>query len=191
MADIDYEVYYLYVRPDVLFQYAFIPTYKTSIMMNSLFRNIPENTCLDKIEESDDEEDFENIQETKYVDLERKLLMECKFDPKFRRWIPLRPIYENQRVLSAYVPTVEEFVYNTTNTRNHASNNNRRYNHHNNKSSTTVYNNVQQQLSKPTRYVSQQTYRWNETEKYPKKTTNWQPNQNQWKDKKEYRQKNY
>jgi len=119
--------------------------------------------------------------------------MECHFDPKFRRWIPLRPIYENQRELSAYVPTVEEFVYNTTNTRNHASNNNHhhRYNHHNNKSSTTIYNNVQRQLSKPTRYVSQQIDRRKENEKYPKKTTNWQTNQKQWKDKKEYQQKNY
>jgi hypothetical protein len=156
--------------------------------MNSLFRNIPENTCLDKVEESDDEDDFENIQETKYVDLDRKILMECKFDPKFRRWIPLRPIYENQRELSAYVPTVEEFVY-TTNTRNHASNNN--HHRYNNKSSTIVYNNVQRQLSKPTRYVSQQTDRRKENEKYPKKATNWQTNQTQWKDKKEYRQKNY
>jgi hypothetical protein len=191
MADIDYDVYYLYIRPDVLFQYAFIPTYKTSILMNSLFRNIPENACLDKIEESEDEEDFENIQETKYVDLEKKLLMECHFDPKFRRWIPLRPIYENQQELSEYVPTVEEFVY-TTNTRNHASNNHHhRYNHHHNKSSTIVYNNVQRQFSKPTRYVSQQTDRRKENEKYPKKATNWQTNQKQWKDKKEYQQKNY
>ena len=35
--------------------------------MNNIFRNIKENTNLDALEESDDEEEFENISLDKYV----------------------------------------------------------------------------------------------------------------------------
>ena len=35
--------------------------------MNSLFRNIKENKNIDYIEESEDESDFENTSEDKYV----------------------------------------------------------------------------------------------------------------------------
>ena len=35
---------------------------KQVLMMNSLFRTIKENNNLDLLEESDDEEEFENIQ---------------------------------------------------------------------------------------------------------------------------------
>ena len=60
--------------------------------MNRLFRNIRENENLDAIEESDDEDDFQNVREDKYVDLEKTLLIECQFHPKFRRWVPLRVV---------------------------------------------------------------------------------------------------
>mgnify|MGYP003328747202 CR=1 FL=1 len=46
----------------------FIPDYKTSVMMNNIFRKIKENKNLDYIEESDDEDDFQNIDIDKYVD---------------------------------------------------------------------------------------------------------------------------
>jgi hypothetical protein len=42
------------------------------------------------IEDSDDESDFENIQENKYVDLEKEVLMECSFHYKFKKWMPFR-----------------------------------------------------------------------------------------------------
>ena len=45
--------------------------------MNKLFRKIIENTNLDKIEESDDEEEFENVEEDKYVYLDKKLIFAC------------------------------------------------------------------------------------------------------------------
>ena len=41
--------------------FTYIPDYKTSIFMNKLFRTIKENDNLDALEESDDEEEFENI----------------------------------------------------------------------------------------------------------------------------------
>ena len=42
--------------------------------MNSLFRNIKENRNLDLLEESDDEEEFENTSLDKFVDLDKELL---------------------------------------------------------------------------------------------------------------------
>ena len=56
--------------------------------MNSLFRNIKENTCLDTLEESDDEDMFENINLDKYVDLDKEICMECAFNSKFKMWVP-------------------------------------------------------------------------------------------------------
>jgi hypothetical protein len=71
---------------------AFIPNYQTSKMMNCIFRKVKENDNLDYIEESDDEEDFENTQPDKYVDLKKRVNMECQFHFKFKRWVPLRVI---------------------------------------------------------------------------------------------------
>jgi len=92
-ADIAYDVYYLGAldmnENIVYFQHSLIMNYKTSILLNSLFRNIRENHSLDAIEESDDEEDFENIREDKYVNLEKIIVMECVFHFKFRRWMPV------------------------------------------------------------------------------------------------------
>ena len=108
-ADITYDMYYLFVQNDVLYQYAFIPDHKTSVMMNSLFRRIAENDCLDKVEESDDEEEFENIRDDKYVDLKKKVLMECVFHQKFKKWVPLQVASLREK----YVPSIEDFLHAT------------------------------------------------------------------------------
>lgn len=68
---------------------AAITDYKTSVMMNSLFRNIKENRNLDLLEESDDEDEFENISDDKYVDLKKSFVMKCVFVPRFRKWKPI------------------------------------------------------------------------------------------------------
>ena len=60
--------------------------------MNSIFRNIKENRNLDAIEESDDEEEFENPNIDKFVDLEKTLLMECVYSKRFKRWEPIKVI---------------------------------------------------------------------------------------------------
>ena len=69
--------------------YAYIPDYKTSIFMNKLFRNIRENDNLDYIEESDDEELFENINADKFVNLDKNIKMKCLFIPKMKLWKPI------------------------------------------------------------------------------------------------------
>jgi hypothetical protein len=99
-ADIAHDVYVLSCKSSgsgngnkeddlVAYQNACVLNYKTSVMLNKIFRNIRENDNLDAIEESDDEEDFEDIREDKYVDLEKRVLMECHFHMKFRKWVPI------------------------------------------------------------------------------------------------------
>ena len=73
---------------------ASIPDYKTSVMMNSLFRNIKENNSLDALEESDDEDEFENVNLDKFVDLSKKIKMKCIYNYKFKKWTPIAPINE-------------------------------------------------------------------------------------------------
>jgi len=64
---------------------AHIPNYKTSVMMNSLFRNIKENRNLDALEESDTEDEA-NIP---LVDLNKWMRMSCTFSARFKRWQPI------------------------------------------------------------------------------------------------------
>ena len=71
-------------------QNALVQNYKTSVFLNGIFRNIRENANIDAIEESDDESDFEDVRENKYVDLEKEVVMECAFHYKFRKWMPFR-----------------------------------------------------------------------------------------------------
>jgi hypothetical protein len=69
---------------------ASIPDYKTSVMMNRLFRTIKENENLDALEESDEETEFENEAEDKFVSLNTELNMICSYHIKFKKWVPLR-----------------------------------------------------------------------------------------------------
>jgi hypothetical protein len=96
IADSQNDIYHLFASENnssVYYDVAYIPNCKSSIYMNSLFRNIKENIDLDFIEESDDEEDFENIQEDKYVDLDKMIGMECVYHTKFKRWVPIKVIH--------------------------------------------------------------------------------------------------
>ena len=67
---------------------ALIDTFETSKFMNKLFRNIKENNNLDMLEESDNEEEFENINIDKYVNLNKNYLIDCEYNSKFKKWIP-------------------------------------------------------------------------------------------------------
>ena len=95
-ADLAFDVYHLYAKTSkpfhnkILYQYAFVPDMATSKMLNGIFRHIKEDLNLDAIEESDSEEDFENVQESRFVNLHKTVLMECVFDKKFKKWIPLK-----------------------------------------------------------------------------------------------------
>lgn len=97
--DLQNDIYHLYgfdseMECEYLHDTAYISDYKTSVMMNGLFRNIKENINLDALEESDDEEDFENDRLDKYVDLKKFYYMKCLFNNKFKKWEPIE-IVEN------------------------------------------------------------------------------------------------
>ena len=93
VADDIYNLYYKNTDNELeLYESAFIPDFNTSRYMNSLFRNIKENENLDALEESDDDDDFENISDDKNVNLKREIKMECVYREKFKSWIPLKII---------------------------------------------------------------------------------------------------
>lgn len=85
--DIQPDIYHL-VKDGVDYGVACIPNYKTSAMMNKLFRNLKENDNLDALEESDEEE-FENEDPHKFVYLERNINMTCEYNLKFKKWVPV------------------------------------------------------------------------------------------------------
>ncbi|MEI7615721.1 MAG: hypothetical protein WCJ54_03320 [Actinomycetota bacterium] len=91
-ADIEPDIYNLFIIKNGIEDYydtAFVPDYKTSVMMNGLFRNIKENLNLDAIEESDNEEEFEDNRDDKYVYLDRSFKIKCEYNFKFKRWCPV------------------------------------------------------------------------------------------------------
>jgi hypothetical protein len=91
-ADIEPDIYNLFSFIDgkeVCNDVAFIPDYKTSVLMNKLFRNIKENDNLDALEESDDEDEFEDSRVDKFVYLDRSFKMNCEYNHKFKKWVPI------------------------------------------------------------------------------------------------------
>ena len=88
--DLQNDIYHLYDNNNKNIGVAYIPDYVTSVMLNKLFRNIKENTNLDALEESDDEEEFECEDIDKFVNLDKKYKMICEFNRKFKMWVPRR-----------------------------------------------------------------------------------------------------
>jgi hypothetical protein len=92
--DIQNDIYHLFCldhnNEEYYYDIAYIPDYKSSIYMSRLFRKIKENENLDTLEESDEEEEFENEKEDCFVYLEREYSMECIFHPKFKKWVPIK-----------------------------------------------------------------------------------------------------
>lgn len=89
---IDTDIYHLYYYKNKkleFYQTAYISDYTTSSFMNSLFRNIIENTNLDKIEESDDEDEFENTDPAQFTSLDTSYIFKCKYLRQFKMWEPL------------------------------------------------------------------------------------------------------
>ena len=89
-AQVRCDIYNLFVH-DVAKPHgiAAVTDYKQSVMLNNLFRDIKENRNLDLLEMSDDEEEFENIDEDKYVDLKKSYVMKCSYIARFRKWRPI------------------------------------------------------------------------------------------------------
>jgi hypothetical protein len=109
-ADIQSDIYNLFINKDgneEFYDYAFIPDYDTSVLMNRLFRNIKENENLDALEESDDEDEFENDRSDKYVYLDRSFKINCKFNYKFKKWMPISVTNDNDKIVSHNLLTVK------------------------------------------------------------------------------------
>ena len=70
-------------------------------MMNKLFRIIKENQNLDALEESDDEEEFENDNLDKFVHLNKSYKMVCQFNYKFKKWVPIKLSNQEAKIVNA------------------------------------------------------------------------------------------
>lgn len=105
-ADIDDDIYHLHCydsKSESQYTYmdiAYIGTRKESKYMNGLFRNIRENTNVDLGEESEDEDTFQNVSPDKYVDLKKRIKMQCVFHNRWRRWVPTSVVPDNVRVIN-------------------------------------------------------------------------------------------
>ena len=101
--DIQNDIYHLYCLDETLKEQqhsiAHIPDYNTSVMMNNLFRIIKENTNLDALEESDDEEEFENESICKFVHLDKSYKMICQYNHKFKKWVPIKLANEKAEII--------------------------------------------------------------------------------------------
>ena len=91
--EIQNDIYSLYYEDDTFFTTAYIPDYATSVMMNKLFRVIKENNNLDALEESDDEEEFQDEKPDRFVHLNKSYKMVCAFNYKFKKWYPVSTFY--------------------------------------------------------------------------------------------------
>ena len=103
-ADTDDDIYHLFCYDNrsadnyTYMDLAYIGTRKESKYMNSQFRNIRENGNVDLGEESEDEELFQNVNPDKYVDLSKKVKMNCVFQNRWRRWTPVSVVSDKARV---------------------------------------------------------------------------------------------
>lgn len=98
-ADLQTDIYYIYLKNEKNFyDILLIDSYKTSVFMNNLFRKIKENKNLDLLEESDSDEEFENMNNDKFVNLDKQLIIKCKYYNKFRKWIPFE--ISNESIIS-------------------------------------------------------------------------------------------
>jgi hypothetical protein len=154
--DIQNDIYHLYCmenNKEVFYNIAYIPDYKTSVTMNKLFRNIKENDNLDLLEESDDEEEFQNENIDRFVDMNKSYLMICKFNNKFKKWYPVKE-FSNQNPLIVEKKELEDCEKNNYNTQFH---NNKNYNtashKYQNQNKRPFHNNYTQSRNQKPSYV--------------------------------------
>jgi hypothetical protein len=97
-ADIKDDIYKLYAS-DGYYSICLINNYNLSVIMNNKFRNIKENKNLDLLEMSDSEEEFENINEDKHVNLKKIIYMKCKYNEFLKRWVPMEEVKYGEKIL--------------------------------------------------------------------------------------------
>ena len=90
-ASTDHDTYMLYAeeRNGNRIGVADLPSYEDSIRLNSLFRNVRENTNLDWAEDSEDEDVFEDISAEKWIRVGSRLPMVCVKHRGRRGWTPI------------------------------------------------------------------------------------------------------
>tara|TARA_Y100000389_G_C17463214_1_gene523359 strand:- start:772 stop:1743 length:972 start_codon:yes stop_codon:yes gene_type:complete len=103
-ASIENDIYNLYCfEPNNFtepYSSAAVTSYKQSVMLNNLFRTIKENSNLDLLEESDDEEEFENINSDKFVNLNKQIIMKCVYKKQFQKWEPIEVIKDKVKLIT-------------------------------------------------------------------------------------------
>lgn len=137
-ASTQYDIYNLFCyskgKTDYYYSVAFIPDYKTSVFMNKLFRNIKENINLDYLEESDDDDEFENTSDDKFLLDNKDLRMVCYYNYRFKKWVPSK-VVKTGKLSNLY--ELREMEKNNfgqttnTNTNTHYNNNYNKYNKNN------------------------------------------------------------
>ena len=65
---------------------------------------------LDLLEMSDSEEEFENINEDKFVNLKKIIYMKCKYNKKFKKWQPVELVNFGEKLLTKY--EIQSLEYN-------------------------------------------------------------------------------
>ena len=79
----------------------------TTIGQLNFFKWVINNNIIDYIEESDDEEDFQDVNPFKYVDVNKELHMIFEFNHKFKRWCPTGIARQGDRIIH-----IGKLVYN-------------------------------------------------------------------------------
>jgi len=118
-------------KTDHFYSIGFIPDYKTSVFMNKQFRNIKENINLDYLEESDDDDEFENTNDDKFLIEGKELRMTCYYNYRFKKWVPSK-IVKTGKLCNLY--ELREMEKNnfgqSTNNQKYSNNNNQNYKQH-------------------------------------------------------------
>ena len=87
--------------------------------MNILFRNIRENVSLDYIEESEDEDEFQDINPGKYLIDGAEHKMNCYFSKGCNRWVPESIACDDAQISVA--PSVKQYPSHTNKPKNRSS----------------------------------------------------------------------
>lgn len=103
-----YELYCLDKGEKIFYSYSVIPDYKTSVMMNEIFRKIKENINLDALEESDSEDEFENVNQDKFVNINIVKIMECSFNKIHKKWVPIKIAYNKELSTKSQITMIEK-----------------------------------------------------------------------------------
>ena len=158
MADIQSDIYLLYAYNEGIFEFydiAYIGSRKESAFMNSLFRNVRENSNIDYGEESEDEDMFQNTNIDKYVDLKREYKMSFEFHHKFKKWVPIRTVDAKTKCVNISQLTRNSKPYSNNNSKPYSNNNSKPYSNNsskpysNNSSKPYSNNNYPNNYSKP------------------------------------------